>query len=147
MKNNIAENKGLTLVELLAVIVVLGIITAIAVPSISSILENTKIKAEKNNAILLIQAADLYFIEHYDRTGYIQSVSIPTLMSLGFIEDENLANDTVWIAEAKPSWICGKAETSKNQVEFRKATVEMINNSGRDTKVGKEACGDMPAIP
>lgn len=146
MRKTVNNSKGLTLVELLAVIVIIGIITAVAIPAIGAIIENSKINAEKKNAILLIRAADLYFIEHYDSKGYIQSVSIPTLISLGFLEDENLANDTVWIAEAKPSWICGKAVTKKNEVEFRKATVEMINNSGKSTKVGTEKCGDLPAI-
>ncbi len=51
------EEKGLTLIELLAVIVVLGIIAAIAVPSISGILGNTKKEAHRANATQIVEAA------------------------------------------------------------------------------------------
>jgi len=54
------EEKGLTLVELLAVIVILGIISAIAVPSIGGLIENTKKEAHKANAHQLIEAARQY---------------------------------------------------------------------------------------
>lgn len=36
------NEKGLTLIELLAVVVILGIIAAIAVPSIGKIIDNSK---------------------------------------------------------------------------------------------------------
>lgn len=146
MKKVHVNSKGFTLIELLAIIVILGIIATITIPSIFNILENNRIKTEKNNAIILINAADLYFIENFEPNGYINSVGLPTLINEGYLDDENLVNDTFWIAEAKPSWICGKAVTKKNEVEFRKASIEMINNSGKSTKVGTEGCGDLPAI-
>lgn len=71
---------------------------------------------------------------------------MPTLIKFGYLEDENLVNDTFWVAEAKPSWICGKEVTKKNIIEFRKATIEMINNSGKSTKVETKECGDLREI-
>jgi type IV pilus assembly protein PilA len=56
MKNE----KGLTLIELLAVIVIIAIIAAIAIPSIGSILEKTRINAHRSNAHMAIDAARLY---------------------------------------------------------------------------------------
>lgn len=50
------EQKGLTLVELLAVIVILGIIAGIAVPSISGIIEKSKTDAHNAN-IEMIESA------------------------------------------------------------------------------------------
>ena len=143
----IFNSRGITLVELLAVIIILGVIAAIAIPFISNLLENSRIKSEKNNAISLINMADLYFIENPHRDLSTNSVSVTDLMKKGYLQDINLVNDSFWIAEDKPSWICGMAYTKKNKVEFRKATVEMINNSGKDTRVGKAECGDMPALP
>jgi type IV pilus assembly protein PilA len=56
MKNN----KGVTLVELLIVIVVMGIIAAFAVPSVGQIIENTQRSAIYADALAVEQAAALY---------------------------------------------------------------------------------------
>ena len=51
MKNK----KGFTLVELLAVIVILGILLLIAVPAVQNIIENSRNKAFESNAKLALQ--------------------------------------------------------------------------------------------
>ena len=53
------NQKGMTLVELLAVVVILGIVAAIAVPSINGIIENSKKDAHKSNALLIINSVKL----------------------------------------------------------------------------------------
>ena len=50
LQKRLKNEKGLTLVELLAVIVILGIIAAIAIPSIGNIIENSKVNAVKADA-------------------------------------------------------------------------------------------------
>ncbi|GGG04627.1 prepilin-type N-terminal cleavage/methylation domain-containing protein [Paenibacillus aceti] len=53
------EEKGLTLIELLAVIVIIGIIAAIAVPLITGMLDKTKENARVATANQLFEAAKL----------------------------------------------------------------------------------------
>ena len=59
LKKRIKNEKGLSLVELLAVIVILGIISAIAVPAIGSIIENTRDKAILSDAAGLLAGAKI----------------------------------------------------------------------------------------
>lgn len=61
MFKGIMKNKaGFTLVELLAVIVILAIIAAIAVPSVAHIINNTKEDAKVAEAIQIVDASKLY---------------------------------------------------------------------------------------
>jgi len=59
-KKHLKNQKGLTLIELLAVIVILGIIAAIAVPAIGNVINNSKEKATYAEAQQIIDAAKLY---------------------------------------------------------------------------------------
>ncbi|MDP5274302.1 pilus assembly FimT family protein [Chengkuizengella axinellae] len=64
MKNMFKQEKGLTLIELLAVIVVLGIIAAIAVPSINGIINDTKEQAREAIAIQIYESARIHSTIH-----------------------------------------------------------------------------------
>ncbi len=56
----IKNNKGVTLVELLIVIVVMGIIAAFAIPAVGTIIDNTTKDAIVADAIAVENAANLY---------------------------------------------------------------------------------------
>lgn len=136
---NLKSEKGLMLVELLAVIVILAIVAAIAIPAIGNIIENSRIETEKADAMTMISAANLYFAEN--STGEaIQTVSLDTLMSEGYTTSLGYLNNSYWVAEGKPSWICGNKEHGENRVDFKKATIKEIAESKNETVVGTSDC-------
>jgi type IV pilus assembly protein PilA len=77
------NNKGVTLIELLIVIVVLGIISAFAIPAVGTIITNTEKDAIVADAIAIENAAKLYCaqttctasqtLEYSDLDPYVQS--------------------------------------------------------------------------
>ncbi|MDP4170419.1 MAG: prepilin-type N-terminal cleavage/methylation domain-containing protein [Bacillota bacterium] len=89
LKNKVKDQRGLTLIELLAVIVILGIIAAIAIPSVLGIIDNTKKDAHVANAQELVSAA---------RVAVSQNTSLQgtgtEYLTLGYLVGQNLL-DTV----------------------------------------------------
>lgn len=63
IQNKLKEQKGLTLIELLAVIVIIAIIAAIAIPAIGNIIENSRHNAAKADVQNVMSSASLYFTE------------------------------------------------------------------------------------
>lgn len=93
MKKLFKNEKGFTLVELLAVIVILGIIVAIAIPAISGIIDRAQDGADDAEVTLIIDAARLYRVEHtIDATG----VHTDDLITEGYLEmRESVISGTV----------------------------------------------------
>ena len=81
------NNKGFTLVELLAVLVIMIAIASIAIPTINSSLEWSKNNQNEKRKKILESAAELYVSEHknsFDGT----CIKIGTLVSEGYIDEE-----------------------------------------------------------
>ncbi len=79
------KEDGFTLVELLGVIVILGIILAIAIPGIGNIVDNARTKTEAQEQELVIDAARLYFVEN-NKTAGATSVTVGNLETGGFLD-------------------------------------------------------------
>lgn len=87
LKRFIRNEKGLTLIELLAVIVILGIIAAIAIPSIGGLIENSRKDAHIANAHQMVNAARLaytadstkkeYDLKYLEEKKYLEPVKKP----------------------------------------------------------------------
>lgn len=94
------DNKGFTLVELLAVVVILVVIMAIAIPNISSSIERSNAKKDKAMEKVLKSEAELYISKH--KASVKQNlkdsntdprrcfISIDALITDGYLSDEDV---------------------------------------------------------
>ena len=84
MKKN---NKAFTLIELLAVIIIMAIILAISIPAISSMIDSTEKSSFVSSTKLLINAVKIKLLE--DETFDITTINKSNLKTLLNINDEN----------------------------------------------------------
>lgn len=130
LQKRLKNEKGLTLVELLAVIVILGIIAAIAVPAIGNVIENSRVKAIKADALNAIAAAELYLLENEAPNG--GKVTITDLVEKGYLDEAGTFKKDesagVNVSDSKKTF-SGDGENSKVTLTFSNASKEDINNA------------------
>lgn len=85
LKRFLKNQKGLTLIELLAVVVILGIISAIAVPSIGGLIDNSKKDAHVANAQQMINAAKIAVTSN---KAIVPGKNQSVYLNLAYLEDE-----------------------------------------------------------
>ena len=119
--NKKLNRKGFTLVELLAVLVILVAIMGIAIPSISSSLERTKEKQNQSRYKIIESAAEQYVTDHknaiYNKLGtnttcYIQIKNINYLNADEMQDSDGNDISNNYIILAKPSTYVYSTTTS-----------------------------------
>jgi type IV pilus assembly protein PilA len=71
MNKSIRSNKGFTLVEIMIVVVIIGLLAAMAIPAFQKVRASSQDKAVLNNMRQLGAAADQYFLENGTSTAAI----------------------------------------------------------------------------
>jgi len=148
LKKRLKNEKGLTLIELLAVIVILAIVAAIAIPAIGNMLENSRYNAAKSDAINIINAANLYFTEEGSSNG--DKVSVKKLLEDNYLDTAGVfekGNNKKKIRSYEVTRASGGNTLSasevifsgKKKVTFNNVTIQDINN---DDKKGSEITAD-----
>jgi type IV pilus assembly protein PilA len=139
IQNKLKNQKGLTLIELLAVIVILAIIAAIAIPAIGNIIENSRYSAVKADAQNVLSAANIYYTEN--PAGPMSTATPPAPITLtvqilkdnGYMENEgniplaatiakNTEQKALGITTASPIVFSGT-----KSIKFTGATIKGIN--------------------
>ncbi|HPF83431.1 MAG TPA: type II secretion system protein [Bacilli bacterium] len=90
------KEKGFTLVEILAVIVVLGVVCLVAVPSVNSIISKSKEKAKVVQIKQIVESAKKWASNNYnmltdDKPYYI---TVEELMNANYIDSSNVVDPT-----------------------------------------------------
>ncbi len=72
---NKRNEEGLTLIELMVVVVILGIIAAIAIPAISSAINSAKVSSTESDLATIQEALQRYYIDHNNYPSGLTNLS------------------------------------------------------------------------
>lgn len=86
IKQLLKKEGGFTLVELLAVIAILGFIVAISVPLVGNVVSKSKTETDKAKLELVIDAAKLYDVN--DGTDTDTTVTSTELVTAGYLDSD-----------------------------------------------------------
>ena len=95
------DNKGFTLIELLIVVVIIGILAAIAIPKFSATREKAYVSAMKSDLKNLASQQEIYYSDNYQYTT--------SATALGFAQSQGVtvaigaADGTGWSASSTHS--------------------------------------------
>lgn len=129
------NQKGLTLIELLAVIIILAIIVAIAIPSISAIINNTRDKAILSDIASLLNNAELLIADDACGDDLICTYS-NTNNELGFNSAKFSEGEVDFKLGKLPDDVKLRVNISKEQFKGRNAKeyADVVANSNVFTK-------------
>ncbi|OCA92400.1 prepilin-type N-terminal cleavage/methylation domain-containing protein [Pseudobacillus wudalianchiensis] len=152
IKQRLKDQKGLTLIELLAVVVILAIIAAIAIPAIGGLIDNTKKDAHIANAQQMVNSAKtaiasekeltknstIYLsMQYLEDKGYLEPVEDPDgTASSGYAKGSSSAAVTT-----APAATTSYVEITKNATT--KSLTYKVNLVGSERKIATSELKDI----
>lgn len=134
MKKFLKNEKGLTLIELLAVIVILGIIAAIAIPSIGGIIQKSREDAVKADAIQVLNAAKVYMASNNVENGSENTMDQEVLGEYVDFEGEGFGTYEVSYKDGKYE-LTAEGDAGSETIKFENATIKGIKASGKSLEI------------
>lgn len=125
--------KAFTLVELIAVIVILSLIALVVFPAISSVIKNSKEKAYKDQIAQIEKAAKQYCYEHTEKLpneteGSKATLDIAVLKTEGYISEDQIKDPRNTKKEITGSVII---TYTSNQYDYQFSDAKVANTLGK----------------
>ncbi len=131
IQQKLKDQKGMTLIELLAVIVIIAIIAAIAIPAIGGIIENSRVGAMKSDNLNAIAAADLYLIDNPNDATVTLAKLVGTASTAVYLDDPGSLTAFTYTVAGKT--VASSAQVNNMYMTTKGATKANIANTANSS--------------
>jgi prepilin-type N-terminal cleavage/methylation domain-containing protein len=129
------DKKGFTLIELLIVVVIIGILAAIAIPKFSSTREKAYFSSMKSDLKNLASQQEIYYSDHFTYSS--------SLTDLGFVATDGVTVTTVGDPDGWNAFAVHAAMTGEGcNIYYGSGASAVATGTGGASQTGEIACTD-----